>query len=326
MSEFRTIVRPRPSSSKIYLKSKVFTIGSCFADAIGNRLKESKFDAMVSPYGTTFNPISIHKAVSYGLWNRQPGVDTFLTRDDIHLNYDFHSSFAAEKKEVLVASIAAVNNASHVFLERADYVLITYGTSWVYERIQSGEIVNNCHKMPGHNFSKRLLSEKEIIESFVIVYKELKKFNPSAKIILTLSPVRHLKDTLELNSVSKSVLRSACHNIVSTMTDVQYFPAYEMMMDDLRDYRFYKSDMLHPTQQAEDYIWDSFKQTYFDAETLATIEALNKIRIALSHKAFNPTSSSHQQFLKQTLLKLLELKDKINVEAEIAAVQTQIQH
>jgi GSCFA family len=174
------------------------------------------------------------------------------------------------------------------------------------------------------NFNKQLLSEGEILESFNSLYAEAKKFNPSLKFILTLSPVRHVKDTLELNSVSKAILRSACHSIVTTHSDIDYFPAFEIMTDDLRDYRFYKSDMLHPTEEAEDYIWEKFMNTFFDRLTIELVNEWANLRAALEHKPFHPQSRTHQKFLKLTLAKLVELKSKINVDQEIAAVQSQI--
>jgi hypothetical protein len=324
MNHFRTIVSPSSSQHKISLKNGVFTTGSCFADAIGSRLANSKFNVHVNPFGTTYNPVSIHKGILYALKNELPINHTYLIREDIHLNYDFHSSFSALERSVLTDSISNAVGSSHYFLRSADRILITYGTAWIYSRNDSGELVNNCHKIAASNFTKRLLSEKEIVESFDTLYAEAKKFNPSLKFILTLSPVRHIKDTLELNSVSKAVLRSACHTIATTNSDVDYFPAFEIMLDDLRDYRFFKSDMLHPTGEAEDYIWENFINTYFDKDTTNFVKEWSSIQSSLSHKPFHPQSQSHQKFLKQTLTKLDELKSKINVDSEIAAVQAQI--
>ncbi len=324
MNHFRTIVRPLPSDQKIGLKSGVFTIGSCFADAIGSRLAESKFNCLVNPFGTTYNPLSIHKGILYAVNNQLPVSHTYLKRDDIHLNYDFHSDFSALDQSQLTHAISDAVGASHYFLKSAGYILITYGTAWVYARNESGEIVNNCHKIPSSKFTKRLMSEKEAVGSFDALYTALRKFNPNIRFILTVSPVRHVKDTLELNSVSKAVLRSACHSISTNYAGVEYFPAFEMMIDDLRDYRFYKSDMLHPTEEAEGYIWQNFMSAYFDASTRQLVEEWQLVRNALKHKPFHPQSKGHQQFLQQTLHKLKELKSKLDVDEEIAAIQSQI--
>jgi hypothetical protein len=324
MNHFRTIVRTAPSDNKIEHKNSVFTIGSCFADAIGGRLNNSKFRVLSNPFGVAYNPISIHKAVLYALKNEMPLDHTFLTRHDLHFNYDFHSSLWAADKRSLTELLGNAIGTSHYFLQSATHMLITYGTAWAYSRNDSGEMVNNCHKIAAAEFTKTLLSEKEIVDSFNRLFKEVKKFNPALKFIVTLSPVRHVKDTLELNSVSKAVLRSACHTIAHTLRDVEYFPAYEMMMDDLRDYRFYKSDMLHPSEVAEDYIWENFMATYFNAETLKLVHDWNAIQSSLKHKPFHPQSQSHQQFLKTTLKKLDELKTKIDVETEVATIQSQL--
>jgi hypothetical protein len=324
MNHFRTIVRTHPSNHKIGLINGVFTIGSCFADAIGSRLHQSKFKVAVNPFGTTYNPLSIHKAIRYAFDNQNPPPESYLVRDDIHLNYGFHSNFSSMEKSALEASIREAIQSSHDFLKSAERILITYGTAWVYADKSSEGVVNNCHKMPATSFTKRLLSEQEIVASFNSLYADAKRFNPELKFILTLSPVRHIKDTLELNSVSKAVLRSACHTISSNFSDAEYFPAYEIMMDDLRDYRFYKSDMLHPTEEAEDYIWESFQTSYFDSATRKLIDEWSLIRVSLQHKPFHPQSRSHQKFLKDLVRKLEALSSNINVEREIAAVKSKI--
>jgi hypothetical protein len=324
MNHFRTIVSPTPSRHKISLKNAVFTTGSCFADVIGFRLQKSKFNVSVNPFGTTYNPLSIHKGILYGLRNELPPDPSYLSRESVHLNYDFHSCFSALEKAALTESIRNAIETNHLFLKSADRILITYGTAWVYVLANSGELVNNCHKIPSGNFQKNLLTENEIVESFNSLYTETKKINPALKFILTLSPVRHLKDTLELNSVSKAVLRSACHTITKNNSDVEYFPAFEMMMDDLRDYRFYKSDMLHPTEDAESYIWENFRDSFFDQDTIDFVNEWTSFQSRLHHKPFHPQSDSHQKFLQQTLAKLIELKSKINVDSEIAAVKAQL--
>jgi hypothetical protein len=324
MNHFRTIVRATPSNHKIELINGVFTIGSCFADAIGSRLRQSKFNVAVNPFGISYNPLSIHKAIQYALRQESPPHSTYVTRDDIHLNYEFHSSFSSTQRETLVNSLSNTIKESGEFLKSADRILITYGTAWIYSEKKSGAVVNNCHRLPANNFNKRLLSEQEIIESFTSLYQEAIRINPNLKFILTLSPVRHIKDTLQLNSVSKGLLRTVCHAITAKFTNVDYFPAYEIMMDDLRDYRFYKSDMLHPTEEAENYIWEIFKETYFDATTKTLVEEWASLQASLFHKPFHPTSQSHQNFLKETLKKLTELRSKINIEKEIAAVKSQI--
>ena len=204
------------------------------------------------------------------------------------------------------------------------FLIITYGTAWAYENLSTGNVVANCHKMPTKNFNRLLLTQKKIIESFDTFYTELKTINPTCKVVLSVSPVRHVRDTLELNSVSKSILRLTCHTLSESYHDVAYFPAYEIMLDDLRDYRFYKEDMIHPSIQAVDYIWEKFGEVFFASETLIFLDQWKKIQTALEHKPFHANSEQHQKFLHVILAKLNELSDKIDLTTEIGRVKIQL--
>mgnify|MGYP000704602022 CR=1 FL=1 len=324
MKSFRTDVRVSPSTQKIGLKNPILTIGSCFADAIGTRLRQNKFTALINPFGILYNPVSLHKVLRYAIHLEPPHANTYVRNNDLTLNYDFHSEFSHPEEKTLVSRLQNVIGASHYFLKDAEWIIVTYGTAWVYCRKDCGEIVANCHKMPGSYFTKSLLTESEIMESFKTFYDSLIKFNPRIRIILTLSPVRHSKDTLELNSVSKAILRTACHRMAETYPAVDYFPAYEIMMDDLRDYRFYKSDLIHPTEDAEDYIWDKFSECYFDEATHIFLKQWRSIRSALSHQPFHPATLAHRQFLMDTLKKLEEVKDKVDVSEEAGYIKGQL--
>lgn len=324
MNPFRTVLNAGVSTHTISLSDKILTLGSCFADAIGSRLIQSKVQALANPFGVLYNPHSIHRLLQYAVFNEPVPEHTFLKHHDIYLNYDFHSELSALQKETLQHTLRNMIGSTHHFLKDARWLLITYGTAWIYERTDTGEIVANCHKQPANQFQKSLLTQKKIIQSFDTIYKTLKEFNPDIRIILTVSPVRHIKDTLELNSVSKSILRVACHSLQETYNDVEYYPAYELQLDDLRDYRFYKPDMIHPSKEAEDYIWEQFSVRYFDAPLKGFIEKWKNIQQALAHKPFHPASDAHQKFLKDTLKKLEELKSWINVDEEIAFVKAQL--
>ncbi len=324
MDEFRTELNLKPAEHKISLHHPMITLGSCFADSIGQKLQEGKFSISNNPFGTIYNPLSIHKLLLQSVHN-QPSLDhTYLQNQEIALNYDFHSEFAAVSKSLLESKIKDVVRHTHHFLRDSKFLFITYGTSWVYERMDTGEVVANCHKMPSQQFKKSLLTQKKILESFDETYKKLKNFNPEIRIILTVSPVRHLKDTLELNSVSKSILRLTCHTLSELYPDVEYFPAYEILLDDLRDYRFYSSDLIHPTPDAIGYIWKKFSAKYFNQETKLFLDEWQEIAKAISHKPFQPSSKSHQNFLRETLNRLQELKSKVNIEEEIKFIEEQI--
>jgi hypothetical protein len=321
---FRTEIQLPSSTSTLTLQDKIITTGSCFSDAIGQHLAQHKFNTLVNPFGVIYNPHSIHKALRYALHNQVVPEHTYVQHADVFTNYDFHSEFSSLKKSELDKKISDTLGVAHYFLKDASWIIITYGTVWVYERSDTGEIVANCHKTPASKFNKTLLSQKKVLESFEEFYTELKVFNPSIKIILTVSPVRHIKDTLPLNSVSKAVLRLACQTISETYLDTYYFPAYEIMMDDLRDYRFYKSDMLHPSEEAEEYIWAKFSETYFDVTTKEFVQQWKGILSSLQHKAFHPESTAHQLFLRNTLAQLEKLSKTVNVEAEINLVKSQL--
>lgn len=300
------------------------TIGSCFADNLGQMLQAHKFQVSVNPFGTSYNPLSIHKLLQYAIGNEAPSRDTYGELNETHFNYDFHSSFSTLKQETLEKNITRIIKECHAQIKNASILMITYGTAWVYHRKDNDAIVSNCHKVPAVHFNKQLLTQRKVLESFDVMYKELKKTNSHIRIILTLSPVRHLKDTLELNAVSKSVLRLSCHTLSEIYPDVEYFPAYELVMDDLRDYRFYAADMLHPSQEGIIYIWKKFCEKYFSTETNKFINTWHDISKSLAHKPFLPASSSHQAFLKQLLAQLEELKPMVNVDKEIDQVRKQL--
>ncbi len=323
MRSFRTVVSISPSKQPIAHRDKIITTGSCFAQAIGDRLQRFKFDALVSPFGVIYNPIAIHKTLLYAVHNEPPAAHTYLENGGTHLNYDFHSSLSSGESQQLRDTLNHLIGTTHHFLARANALLITYGTAWVYTRNETGEIVANCHKTPAANFSKALLSVQDIGNSFRSIHDAAKKLNPGLRFILTVSPVRHLRDTAELNSVSKSVLRLACHQIAGEFANTEYFPAYEIMLDDLRDYRFYKADMIHPTEEAEDYIWEKFAIRYFDESTRAFIQQWSDILSALNHRPFHPGSRQHQQFLADLIRKLEAFKGQVDVDGEIKLVQSQ---
>jgi hypothetical protein len=324
MMSFRTLVELPPTSLKIGQNSRFLTIGSCFSDAIGSRLNVNKFPALVNPFGTIYNPVSIHTVLKYAATGSLPAADSYLRNQEICLNYDLHSSFSGINQKKLENKIASIFKQIGESLPNRQFILLTYGTAWVFTNRQTGHIVANCHKQPSALFEKRLLTTDEIIDSFSGVYELINRINPQIKFILTVSPVRHIKDTLPLNSVSKATVRLACEVLANKFDGVEYFPAYEIMMDDLRDYRFYKSDMLHPTEQAEDYIWDAFVNHYMDADAKAFTEKWKHILSALNHKSFHPESSGHKNFLKNTLRKLEELQSIVPVDDEINWIKAQL--
>jgi hypothetical protein len=324
MNHFRTIINPGVSTHTLGISSQILTIGSCFADSIGSRLSGLKIGTLANPFGTLYNPVSIHKVLEDALNSNPLPAHTYLQHEDVHLNFNFHSELSALHRHDLEMQLQEKTAAVRDFLKNTDCLMLTYGTARVYTRVDTDEIVANCHKQPAGLFRKSLLSLPEITASFTQLLQAIRTVRPSIRIILTLSPVRHLKDTLVLNNVSKSILRVACHALQEQHEEVEYFPAFEIMTDDLRDYRFYKSDMLHPNHDAEEYIWQNFKARYFDISMHDFAEKWTSIQRALAHRPFHPASSAHQKFLRDTLRRLEELKTFVDVEAEIKTVQAQL--
>lgn len=324
MKSFRTELQILPSKKPIQFDNPIVTIGSCFADTIGGNLKEHKFKTLINSFGTVYNPISIHKLLLFAIHNQPPLVHTYSNNSDLHFNFDFHSSFSSLSRNQTEKQITEAVGMAHYMLKSASHLMITFGTGWVYERLDTKEIVANCHKVPQDKFKKYLLSRKSILESFEDLYQQLKKLNPSLTIILTVSPVRHVKDTLELNSVSKAVLRLSCHTLTTSYPDVDYFPAYEILMDDLRDYRFYDTDLIHPSSLASDYIWQKFCGCYFDDKTKSVVQEWRSIKKSLEHKPFQPFSASHKTFLTETHLRLKKLSKQLDVHTELLELEKQI--
>ena len=329
MTNFRTTFQVPEVEYKISLDSKLITLGSCFADVVGNQLKDDKLQIEVNPFGTLFNPLSIFKILSPTY--TQADERLYIQNAEAWVHYDFHSQFSGNTKEELSelinqklsnvhSQLATATTAAH----NSQFLILTFGTSFIYKLLNPQTYVANCHKMPKKLFEKQLLSVKDICKGFAILHKELKEINPNLRIILTVSPVRHTKDGMAENQVSKSILRAACHYLTTDYQDVEYFPSYEIMMDDLRDYRFYKPDMIHPNEVAEQYIFEKFAETYFDDNLKDFIKIWQPIRKALNHKPFNEKSENYQAFLRKLLGDLEGVSNLVDVSGEMEWVKNRL--
>jgi len=325
MKTWRTELIPQKAEFQISLADAVFTIGSCFAQTMGNQLLSNKIKTQVNPFGTAYNPHCIHRLITRCLDKSPLEASGILNREGLFFHYDFHSQQSATTEEGLIKKLSKLHEDHSHNLKKANVLIITYGTAFVYRRKDNQQIVSNCHKVPASEFTKELLTVEEIIESFEKMHDALVNKNSTIKIILTVSPVRHAKDGLEQNTVSKSVLRLACHQLAERK-GVVYFPAYELMMDDLRDYRFYKIDRIHPTEEAEEYIWEKFLETFLDAEAKVFFLEWSEVKLALQHRPFHEQSTAHQTFLKNTLSKLQKLSPKADVSSEILELKSRITH
>lgn len=296
--QLQTPVEIPNSADKISLKTPILLIGSCFSDEIGKLLQRDKLPVMVNPFGTIFNPISCFDLLKSCLLNQNLPLKSYTQREDLHFNYLLHSDFFALQQTELQEIISQKQQEVKTFFESQtpNYLIITLGTAYVYVLQEKELLVANCHKQPANLFEKRLLNPEEIIQKFAILHQLLPS---NTKIILTVSPVRHIKDTLPLNSVSKAILRLTCHELSQQFSNVSYFPSYEIVLDELRDYRFYAPDMLHPTQQTIDYVYKKFCETHFDKNTQIFQQKWHKILQRLTHKSLQAKSLAHKKFLEK---------------------------
>ncbi|AEI49856.1 GSCFA domain-containing protein [Runella slithyformis] len=322
---FRTEIPITQNSEKISLHTPVLTIGSCFAEVIGQKLIDTKISALANPFGTVFNPLSITKLLRQALLYQLPDDALYLENQGISFHYDFHSSWWAATQEELKAQLTQQLHQVRDRLLSAKWLIITLGTAYVYRELTAGHIVANCHKMPNKQFRKELLPLQTITEDFRQLYALLRAANPAIRIILTVSPVRHTRDTLPLNAVSKSILRVACHELSESLEMVSYFPAYELLLDDLRDYRFYKSDLIHPNEMAEEYIFQKFSEAYFDHSLKQFTKEWQKMRQEMAHRPQQPNTAAHRSFLENLLKKLQMISGTVGVDAELDAIQQQLQ-
>lgn len=328
--KFRTEISPIPSSFQIEHVHSILSLGSCFSENIGNKLAENKFPILNNPFGIVFHPLSIAKLLQLSIDKNALAVffeqvqHRFIQREETWFHYDFHSDFSASSQEELQSKIETQSTEVANFLQKTDILLITWGTAWAYELQSDEKFVANCHKIPAKHFEKKLLAIQEIIEAYQQLLAILWQIRPDLKIILTVSPVRHIKDTLPLNSVSKSILRLASHQLSEANENVLYFPSFEILMDDLRDYRFYEADLLHPNQTAIHYIWEVFSNTFFSSKTQDLLQQWQKVKKALAHRSFHPESEAHQSFLRKTLTELENIQTQLFVEEEIKHIFKQI--
>ena len=321
--DFHLAFTPKKFPTTIRHVDKLLLIGSCFTENIGTKLKQHKFSVLENPNGILFNPISIAKSVHSYISNQPTADGELFYQNECWNSWDHHGRFSHPDKKSCLQGIHAAAHAASNFIVIADWVFITVGSAFVYE-LENQQVVANCHKVPTDQFQKRLLTVAEVIASFTNMLDELLIVNPSVKIIFTVSPVRHLRDGFIENNRSKAALIQAVHHLTDTRENVFYFPAYELVMDDLRDYRFYAEDMVHPNYAATNYVWEKFVPTCIDDVTQIVMKEINLINAAKSHKPFHPSSQLHKKFLYTHLQKLLLLSKQypyINFEEELAYFQ-----
>jgi len=326
--DFHLAFTPKPFDVKISHRQNLLLIGSCFTEQIGTKLANHKFTVLDNPNGILFNPVSIARSVSSYIENKQYSETDLFYQNECWNSWEHHSRFSHPDKEKCLAAINGSQANAHAFLKKADWLLITLGSAFVYELpspLGAGfgvrSVVANCHKVPTDKFTKRLLPVGEITDGLEYMIEKLAAFNESVKIIFTISPVRHLRDGFVENNRSKATLIQAVHHLVEKNNACFYFPAYELVIDDLRDYRFFAEDMVHPNYAATNYVWEKFTATCIDEPAQLLMKDIALIAAAKNHKPFNPTSEQHKKFLKTNLEKVKKLQQQypyINFEDEEA--------
>ena len=311
--QFRTHIPIPKSKYPIDYTSKIVSVGSCFAVNMAEKLDYFKFQNSCNPVGILFHPLAIEKLIDFAVSEKQfIENDIFFYNERWHC-FDVHSDLSNSNKEELLASLNALIKSTNQQITESTHFIITYGTSWVYRNIESDSIVANCHKVPQKEFKKELLSVEEIEKSIANTLKLIHAVNPNCTVFFTVSPVRHIKDGFVENQWSKANLFSAIHSVLKNelcKLNTEYFPSYEIMMDELRDYRFYAEDMLHPNQVAIDYIWKRFKETTISEAAFNTMDEVENVQKSLSHKPFNPNSESHLKFESKVREKITKLENQ----------------
>ena len=311
--KLRTTISLQVAEKQIDYQSQLLILGSCFAENIGNKLGYFKFQSMQNPFGILFHPLAIEKLISKAVQKKLYSEgDIFFFNERWHC-FDAHSVLSDISKEKLLYKLNQGLEKGHQKIAQATHIILTLGTAWVYRKMETNTIVANCHKVPQKEFSKELLSVAEIQNSLENTIRSIQSENKDVQFILTVSPVRHLKDGFVENQRSKAHLITAIHQLIGSSnfaTNTSYFESYELMIDELRDYRFYASDMIHPNETAINYIWEKFSKVWIDQKTYPVMEKVDNIQKGLEHRAFNPHSEQHGVFLKSLEKKIAYLQQE----------------
>lgn len=328
-SKFQTLVDIQQFPWKTGYSCVNIFMGSCFTENVGNRMTDLKFDTDINPFGILYNPVSVGNGLRFLLQNKEFTETELIEADGLWHSFYHHGRFSFPDK---LQTIETINNrikSSSAYLEKAGFLFITFGTAWGYRYKKSGQIVSNCHKIPATEFERVRLSVNDIVSEYEALLKEIKRRNPSLKVIFTVSPIRHWKDGAVENQRSKAVLLLAIDEIITKMGAdfCAYFPAYEIVMDELRDYRFYADDMIHISDFAVNHIWESFQTSLIDAESLLIVPQIQRIVKAANHKPLHKNSGEYLKFLKKMEEETLLLESRycyLNLSGEKEYFKTEI--
>lgn len=298
---FTTEVKIPLSAHKMNHQDRIMTLGSCFAESIGAKLCSAYFLTDVNPFGVQFNPISIANGLELLLGESEFSMKELFQHNELWKSFSHSSHFSDPNPEACLEKINDRLRYSRHFLQNANFLMITFGTAWVFESLKDGKVVSNCHKLPATEFVRRRLSVDEIVDRYKLLIPQLQALSPTLHIVFSVSPIRHLKDGLTENNLSKSTLLLAIDQIRKVTANVHYFPSYEIQLDELRDYRFYAADMLHPSEVAVNHIWNRFSECYFSDETLSLKKRLEQLSADLFHRPIHPDSKEFERFQSNLL-------------------------
>lgn len=302
--KFRTEIAVAPLATGITHSAKIFALGSCFAESISERLARAKFSVTTNPMGVLFNPLSIAECIHRLADTRAFAVCDIREGRDNFYSFDAHSSLDGKTHTEAFANLNRAVAQGGKALAEADTVILTFGTAWVYE--MKGKVVANCHKQPSSLFTRRRVGVEEIVERYTPLFEgELR----DKRVILTVSPVRHIGDGLQENSLSKATLRLAIEELCLRHGNTHYFPSFEIVVDDLRDYRYYGEDMVHPSKMAVEYIWEIFSRTMLDEGAEKLLPQIEQIVAASQHRPFNPDSEAHRAFCRKMIAQAKSLTE-----------------
>ncbi len=321
---FRTKVKIPVYKPSIEYENKLFFIGSCFTDSIGNKFKQFFFDTLINPFGVLYNPLSIKNNIESLIDKKVYKEDDIFFHNNLWKSFDFHGDFSESNKEQFLKNINTLREKATDFLEATDFIFITFGTAWVYELKTNNRIVANCHKVAADKFNRRLLNVSEIVSIYNELIEKIRKRNSKAHIIFTLSPIRHLRDGAIENQISKSTLLLAINELKEQDKSIYYFPSYEIVLDDLRDYRFFSDDLIHLTNFSINYIWENICDTFFDKKTINELSLAQKLDRSLSHRIMKHGNKEDLKKFVENIKKLASNLTEMNSEINLDIVNKKI--
>jgi hypothetical protein len=328
VSKFQTLVEVPKYRWQTGYSQKCIFMGSCFTENIGTRMEKLKYDVDINPFGILYNPFSVSNGLRILLQQKEFKAEDLIFADGLWHSFSHHGRFSSADENEALEQINSRIKSSAGFLKNAGFLFITFGTAWIYKFKKTGQPVSNCHKIPAKEFERVRLNVDEIVDEYRDLLTEIRKVNPSIKVVFTVSPIRHWKDGAIENQRSKAVLLLTIDKLINEFGDdyCAYFPAYEIVMDELRDYRFYAEDMIHISDVAVEHIWEKFQSALIDKESQQIAAHVQKIVKAASHRPIHKNTTEYNQFLLQMKKQIEDLETKykhLNFTAEKVYFKTE---